>query len=987
MTKYLRLCKGVSDKGILVPEEKIVDLVDQKNDWYSSTFYYNEEHKKQFEATGSVRGIDDVSSHKLYWDFDSKNPEEALEDTKVLVSRLNMPIGDPEIYYSGQKGFHVVVPTDKQMSPEQLAKAAMTLATGLKTLDISVYNASRILRVPGTKHQKTKLYKFPLTRSDIKAMGIPEIKDCAKSLDNAAESFNWGNISISEELIKLPIKTVNKPIVSQSLDLSNKPAHWRNYKWALAQGHFSEGERHQALMVIAATCRGLGYTKDITYSICRSAVRMQAERTGSDQFPKEELYENIIEQSIFSDNWEGGQYSPQNNPWLAKYCERMGIKIEEEKEEAACIEVQDMEKQFTNYAQNFEQNIVKTGIKGIDENVLFLASTHNGILGAPGAGKCLGKNTPVLMYDGTIKKVQDIQVNDLLMGDDSLPRKVLKLGQGRETLYKIHQANGDSYIVNESHILSLKNNYNKKESNKFQKDRIVDIKILDYLNESLKFKKYFKGYKVGVEFSEQKTLLDPYFLGLWLGVGDKNEARITNNNKEIQDYLYNYGEKLKMNIHKHIDKRNNVVTISLNTGNKGRKTKGYIEESLIKENLLKNKHIPNNYLLNSRINRLKLLAGLIDSDGHWSGTNYDFTLKSENLANQITWLSRSLGFKATIKSKLSHCYYKGIKKEAEYFRIYINGKGLEEIPVLLERKKGKSVKKVNTLSTAIKVEKLQVGDYYGFEIDGNHRFLLGDFTVTHNTAFSLEFLRNASNAGIHSVFLSLDMGLPMIYSKLVQRVTGMSFKEVMNIYREQPEQAALLTQEIKEQYKNVSFNFKSGLTVADIRTIIKNEQERTGQPIKLLITDYLECIAGPYTDSTANTGFICQQLKDLANELNICSVLLLQTQKHSTGEISDPLLSMRQIKGSSVIEQSCSTVLTLWREGYNPKTVEDDKYISFATVKNRFGSLWTDDFGWVGQEGSIHGLTEEERGELYAFKERKKLSKIADEKEKNGQWE
>ena len=37
------------------------------------------------------------------------------------------------------------------------------------------------------------------------------------------------------------------------------------------------------------------------------------------------------------------------------------------------------------------------------------------------------------------------------------------------------------------------------------------------------------------------------------------------------------------------------------------------------------------------------------------------------------------------------------------------------------------------LSYEILVEKLEVDNYYGFTIDGNHRFLLGDFTVTHNT--------------------------------------------------------------------------------------------------------------------------------------------------------------------------------------------------------------------------------------------------------------
>ena len=48
-------------------------------------------------------------------------------------------------------------------------------------------------------------------------------------------------------------------------------------------------------------------------------------------------------------------------------------------------------------------------------------------------------------------------------------------------------------------------------------------------------------------------------------------------------------------------------------------------------------------------------------------------------------------------------------------------------------KKKRKVKIKDALSSRIRLEKLEVDDYYGFTIDGNHRFLLGDFTVTHNT--------------------------------------------------------------------------------------------------------------------------------------------------------------------------------------------------------------------------------------------------------------
>ena len=75
---------------------------------------------------------------------------------------------------------------------------------------------------------------------------------------------------------------------------------------------------------------------------------------------------------------------------------------------------------------------------------------------SPGMGKCLGENTPVLMYDGSTKLVQDIVKDDELMGPDSTPRIVLSTVCGQEQLYKITPNKGEPYVVNESHILSLR---------------------------------------------------------------------------------------------------------------------------------------------------------------------------------------------------------------------------------------------------------------------------------------------------------------------------------------------------------------------------------------------------------------------------------------------------------------------------------------------------------------------------------------------------
>ena len=96
-----------------------------------------------------------------------------------------------------------------------------------------------------------------------------------------------------------------------------------------------------------------------------------------------------------------------------------------------------------------------------------------GLLEIPcGRGKCLGYDTPILMFDWSIKMVQDIQRGDIIMGDDFTSRKVFGITRGKSKLYSIHQSNGMSYVVNDVHILSLFD-INRKI--------IMDISIMNYL--------------------------------------------------------------------------------------------------------------------------------------------------------------------------------------------------------------------------------------------------------------------------------------------------------------------------------------------------------------------------------------------------------------------------------------------------------------------------------------------------------------------------
>lgn len=344
-------------------------------------------------------------------------------------------------------------------------------------------------------------------------------------------------------------------------------------------------------------------------------------------------------------------------------------------------------------------------------------------LGTTGTGKCHGKGTKILMYDGSIKNVEDVIVGDLLMGDDSTPRTVLSLARGRDRMYEIESKNGDSFTCNNPHILSLK---------KTGTYEIVNIPLNEYLEKSKTFKHLHKLWKTKVEFESKEVSIDPYLIGLWIGDGDKNRVGVTTADDEIVKYLEsvsnNYG--LHLNVRNLKNNKSNTYYISgENHKNNNTLLEQFRSYGLIDKSSSYKKFIPDEYLKNSTDVRKKLLAGLIDSDGHLDKCKcYTISTKYKELADQIIYLCRSLGYKS----------HKSVKKISKYplntyYNINISG-DFSDIPSLLDRKKcGNRLQKKNVNLTGFNVKYIGIDDYYGFELDGNHLYLLGDFTVTHNT--------------------------------------------------------------------------------------------------------------------------------------------------------------------------------------------------------------------------------------------------------------
>jgi len=354
---------------------------------------------------------------------------------------------------------------------------------------------------------------------------------------------------------------------------------------------------------------------------------------------------------------------------------------------------------------------------------------YKSFYGGRGGAKCLALGTKVIMFDGSLKKVEDIRVGDKVMGVDNQPRTVLGTTRGKGKLYKVSQSSAIDYIVNDAHILSLKKS--KSVEDRYPAcPHITNMNVITVSEQSKKWRDNFRGYKVsGLKFKKRKVSIDPYFLGVWLGDGTCRELRIHTMDKEIIDYCKKearkYGEKISFENKPFLCK-----TIGFPI-KKGRENPFWKEFK--KYNLPSNKHIPFDYIANDEQTRLELLAGIIDTDGTLHNNTYVIAQTNKRLAHDIKYIADTLGFKTNLRLRKTLCTNNG--KEGNAWYISISGNAWR-IPCKIKHKiinKNECHPNKDFHLSQISINYEGIGEYAGFAIDGDHLFLLEDGTVTHNS--------------------------------------------------------------------------------------------------------------------------------------------------------------------------------------------------------------------------------------------------------------
>lgn len=540
------------------------------------------------------------------------------------------------------------------------------------------------------------------------------------------------------------------------------------------------------------------------------------------------------------------------------------------------------------YSQPPRLDTWSTGFPTLDKylgNAGFARKEAVTILASTGRGKCHSADTPILMSDGSIKMVQDIIVGDKLMGPDGKSRNVLSTTSGKDDLYKITPVKGMSYTVNSVHLLSLKatgNTHNLILSDgtiiKPKQEDPIFIQAKDFYTSNKTIKHCLKGWRPdAVSFESESTnhIIPPYILGVWLGDGTSNRPGITQLDNEVLSEFKKYAESINKQVVGYFgtnDKCPQWYIYGTSSFRTGLKTLG----------VWNNKHIPNSYKMSSINDRLELLAGLLDTDGslHYSG--YDFVQKDKQLAEDVVFIARSLGLAANI----SECT-KTIKSSGfsgQYWRVTISG-DCDKIPVRIGYKKAKPrLQKKNVLRTGVSIEKAGYGDYYGFEIDGDKQFLLGDWQVTHNTSLLCNLAISALKQKKKVIFYTLEMSELQIGQRMDAILSGCSIQEIATYGESRLHLKNMLSQLGPELHPKIKAFDRGRLSLSGLQNNLDKYCMDFGHP-DVVFVDWIGCmkLSAGIDKKHEALAEVADGIVNMSREYNSTFITAHQTNRSAVG--------------------------------------------------------------------------------------------------------
>jgi Primase C terminal 1 (PriCT-1) len=286
----------------IVPIEDVAGLTERYKSYgcYCTYFFYSDEVLTYMSAqpegaTPSIAGYEGkVWAPFLPLDLDHPELLPALEAAKrlsaLLLERWSVDPDALQIYFSGSKGFHFMLDTrcfgrvaPSVKLPTIFDSLRRHLAQELpeplrETIDLSIKDRVRLLRLPNTIHEKTKLYKVPIGAAELTGLSAPAIRELARAarplnlmdatglISNAAVEPNPNAFALFQRVGRQAARFTRKPFAYRF----RRPADaaYPEFRCAGAQAiwqnNVEPGYRNNCAIRLASEFRLMGLTSDET---------------------------------------------------------------------------------------------------------------------------------------------------------------------------------------------------------------------------------------------------------------------------------------------------------------------------------------------------------------------------------------------------------------------------------------------------------------------------------------------------------------------------------------------------------------------------------------------------------------------------------------------------------------------------------------------------------------------------------------------------
>lgn len=220
--------------------------------------------KWRYEAFASIQKYDKdgkVISCPLYIDIDGESAEgiTALKMAQTVVSELESIYGTvPDIFFSGNKGYHIVLPVD--IKHPLCHYVALTMVQGLgcagyTNIDRRVYSGRRMWRVNKSPASKPGFYKIRLTKAELFDFTIDEHRQFAQvNTTEAKPEFDPAKFNQArwDEELDRAVKQFDKKTIEYSASQSDgRPVRpWTHCLEHLLTSPPMEGERAATAFIL-----------------------------------------------------------------------------------------------------------------------------------------------------------------------------------------------------------------------------------------------------------------------------------------------------------------------------------------------------------------------------------------------------------------------------------------------------------------------------------------------------------------------------------------------------------------------------------------------------------------------------------------------------------------------------------------------------------------------------------------------------------------